>query len=444
MKNFVLRIILVFAVVVGVTFLMLNYIFFNQNAPKSKATGETMTLSFNPATATLGTDGQEATTIVKVKPSVVMVARGYYFKVTFDKAKVQIKDITYKLGVVSAGLGQTNADLAKINTDGFIVIQGEDNTVAGVTFANTTSFIDVVSIKFSRRVAGGNNLTIDKDNVSFYRSITENNTLAVVKGTSNAVLAVNGGVAVQTYKCSCTAAYGACGNFADLTNIKYRECTLNTSGADTCILSGGRYYNYLACTAAGTPTTAAGMVNAKLKMKLKFQGIGAKPGNTALNSMSTRVKLFDETTSTATSYQAGTFVSGDNGVWSGEVTFSNINPAHKYAINVKGPRHLQKKVCVAVATETQGGTYRCSAGAITLVSGDNNIDLSGVLLLGGDLPVADQDGAVTAIDTSFIRNNLNTTDATLKGKCDINLDDRCDTQDYSLVIGSLSIKNDEE
>jgi len=89
MKNFIFRIVLIFTAVVGVTFLMFNYLFYNSSTSRgSRATGETMTLSFNPATANLTTDGQEVTTTIKVKSSVVMVTRGYYFKVNFDKTKV--------------------------------------------------------------------------------------------------------------------------------------------------------------------------------------------------------------------------------------------------------------------------------------------------------------------------------------------------------------------
>jgi hypothetical protein len=202
--------------------------------------------------------------------------------------------------------------------------------------------------------------------------------------------------------------------------------------------SSGVISNFaLTCPATGGVTG-----DVKLNLKLKFQGIGAKPTTPGLDTMNVRVKLFDETTSTQTEYQTASFVSDANGIWSGEVTFANLNLAHKFAVITKGPLHLAKKICVTTPTETQGGTYHCSAGQINLIAGDNNLDFSGILQLGGDLP--EQDGSVTAADISLIRNSLVNVSDEIKPKCDINRDNRCDTQDYSLVIGALSIKNDEE
>ena len=77
---------------------------------------------------------------------------------------------------------------------------------------------------------------------------------------------------------------------------------------------------------------------------------------------------------------------------------------------------------------------------IYIAAGQNSFDFSGVLLLSGDI---DQNGTVDSVDISFVRNNLNKTDADTLKKCDINLDGKCDTQDFSLVISALSVKVDE-
>jgi len=177
-------------------------------------------------------------------------------------------------------------------------------------------------------------------------------------------------------------------------------------------------------------------------MKLKFQGIEVKPSTDALSLMNVKVKLFDQSTLTATDYITGAFTSDDKGIWNGDVAFSNVNPDHKYSVITKGPFHLAKKVCLLAPTETAGGTYRCSSGTIALASGDNNLNFSGILMLTGDLPA--QDGTVSAYDISLVRNNLGKTDADSLSKSDVNRDGKCDTQDYSLIIASLSVKNDEE
>ena len=158
-------------------------------------------------------------------------------------------------------------------------------------------------------------------------------------------------------------------------------------------------------------------------------------------TMSLRVKLLNKTTGADTGYQTAQLTPDDQGVWSGSATF-DIDVSAKYTLYAKGQYQVQKKICDATPTETAGGTYRCATGNISLVAGDNNLDFSGIILLSGDLP--DQDGTINAYDTSLIRNNLGKTDADILSKCDVNLDGKCDTQDYSLLISTLSVKNDEE
>ena len=218
---------------------------------------------------------------------------------------------------------------------------------------------------------------------------------------------------------------------AEITQVTKNNATFSVGGDGTTptptVTPGGP-------TLTPTPIVAAG--NAKLNLKLKFQGITSKPAG-VLNKLNVKVKLYNETTNQETDYKTAEFTADDAGVWSGNTTF-DVNVNAKYVLYVKGPYHIQKKICASTPTETAGGTYRCIKGSISFVAGDNNIDLFGILLLGGDLP--DQDGTITAYDTSLIRNNLGKTD---NDKCDINRDGRCDTQDHSLIIESLSVKNDE-
>ncbi len=173
-----------------------------------------------------------------------------------------------------------------------------------------------------------------------------------------------------------------------------------------------------------------------LNLKLKFQGITKKPVTDALNKLNIKVKLYNVTTGLETDYKTAEFIADDKGIWSGSTGF-NVDVNAKYILYVKGPYQIQKKICDVPPTETAGGTYRCVKGNITLKNGSNDLDLSGVVLLAGDLP--DQDGSITAYDTSLIYNNLGKDN----DKCDVNRDGKCDTQDYSLVIAALSVKNDE-
>ena len=189
----------------------------------------------------------------------------------------------------------------------------------------------------------------------------------------------------------------------------------------------------------GTVTPGGTSGNATLNLKVKFQGISSKPAD-AYNKMAVRIKLLNESTNAATDYKSADFVADDKGIWSGSVKF-DVLAGNNYTVYVKGPKHIQKKVCDKTPTETAGGTYRCDTGKIALTAGANALDFSGIIMLAGDLPV--QDGAVTSYDTSLVRNNLGKTDADSLAKSDVNLDGRIDTQDYSLIIAALSVRADE-
>ncbi|MDP1615341.1 MAG: dockerin type I domain-containing protein, partial [Methylococcales bacterium] len=202
-------------------------------------------------------------------------------------------------------------------------------------------------------------------------------------------------------------------------------------------------------TGAGTPTPTPSDIpvtgNTVLDLKLKFQGIGSKPDDSR-NFMNVKFTLSGADLSTPL-VKSGTFRSDANGVWTGKVGFDLTSPANKkYILYIKGPKHVQKKICDNAPSESSGGTYRCGTANMTLALGDNNkFDLSKVLLLSGDIygPDKVQDGIVNSVDISYVKNNLRKTDASVLAVCDINLDGKCDTQDYSLIISALSIKNDE-
>lgn len=184
--------------------------------------------------------------------------------------------------------------------------------------------------------------------------------------------------------------------------------------------------------------------NTSLNLKLKFQGITTQPTTRELNSMQVRAKIGGCGLTEPTDYMTGSFSADTNAVWSGSIEGFNLPACSNgfYNVYVKGPYHVQKKICDLVPTETAGGTYRCSDGKITLNSGANSLDFSGILQLSGDLPP--QNGTVDAYDISLVRNCIGKTDETCLNNADVNRDGKVDTQDYSLIIASLSVKSDEE
>lgn len=192
---------------------------------------------------------------------------------------------------------------------------------------------------------------------------------------------------------------------------------------------------------SGAPTTTpapAQITRNTLELKLRFQGITKKPDG-QYNSLHVKVKLVDKR---GTEYAGeGDFAANDAGVWSGSVGTA-APEGGIYTLFIKGPKHIQKKVCEAAPTEQYPGSYRCSNGAIAVKDGANSFDLSGVTLLVGDLP--EQNGVVNSYDTSLVINNFGSHESDVLKKADVNMDGVVDTQDYSLIIAALSIRYDEQ
>ncbi len=356
---------------------------------KAKA-DEAIPLTFDPASADAALNA-DFTVKLKLAPQSPLVIQGYLITLSFDKSKMKIKEdgIQYLKGAASVNLGaDDNSKISTINGDSgqaTLKMYGEIQSATGLTVSSAT---DLAQITFTSKTADATTITVS--------------TPKVVKIGSDGVL----------------------------TEVPMSVPTFNLNGVST--------------TATLTPTPPPGATNTPtpppsgnvtLNLKLKFQGITTKPSTTSMN---VRVKLGGAQT---TDYQQASFTSNDNGIWSGTVAF-NTTPGSGFIVYVKGPKHIQKKICAATPTETSPGTYHCGQGTIALVTGANTLDFSGVLQLGGDLP--DQDGTVNSYDISLVRNNLNKTDAETVRLADLNLDGKVDTQDYSLVIAALSVRSDEE
>jgi hypothetical protein len=398
----------IFFITVGIVIWALNFIFFGP-APKSKATGETIGFFFDPSSVSQASG--DFVTSVKIKPSIDMAIRGYQFEITFDKSKIQFKNIQYKAGTVSAGVGDDDSKASVINQNGVIKVVGEIQSTSGQVIAAGQN-TEIVAVTFTANSSQSSAITTGLTDAKFFM-IKSDYSLSEVPSAGQASFSINTGGSATT--------------------------TILT------ITPGGPTLTPIPTVTPGGPTltpTPTGAVsgNVQLNLKLKFQGILGKPAD-ALNKLNVKVKLYNTTTGQGTDYKTAEFTADAKGIWSGNVGF-NVDVNAKYILFVKGPYHLQKKICDAGPTETAGGTYRCTKGNITLKNGNNDLDLSSIVLLVGDLP--DQDGTVSSYDTSLIRNNLGKTDDASLANSDVNRDGIVDTQDYSLVIAALSVKNDEE
>lgn len=189
-------------------------------------------------------------------------------------------------------------------------------------------------------------------------------------------------------------------------------------------------------TPTKTPTPSPSPTpNATISVKLRFQGIQSAPPGKKQTVQITAVS----NTGNRTIGKGEVIASG--AIWIGDIPLT-LAGAGEYRIYVKGPKHIQKRICVLSPEETLPGSYRCQDDRLlTLKLGKNELDWSKITLMSGDIPP--QDGVINSADLSYIKNNIGSKDASVLEKADINLDGVVDAQDYSLVVASLAIKYDE-
>lgn len=182
----------------------------------------------------------------------------------------------------------------------------------------------------------------------------------------------------------------------------------------------------------------------------RFQGIAKAPSDDDYRRISIKVTALNElksiresTTGTCT-YDT---ISADVGKWNCEVYLKvplSEGEQRDYVLYLKGPFHIQKKICSASPEEKEPGTYKCPTQyeGIVLSSREIGYDFSKIVQLAGDLPA--QDGIVNSYDTSLVRNNLGKSDKEALRLADVNLDGVVNSIDYSLIIAALSVRSDEQ
>lgn len=436
-----IRKLIIFVIAALIIIFFINFSFFNNANKRSKATGETLDLVFDPAITTVN-QNQDFVTTIKAKPSIDMTIRGYIFKIKFNQNDMAVKDINYQLGNVSLQLGDDNSTIDTVNKKGEITIQGENQTASG-SILSTNSFVDIVRITFTAKTNSSSKIGIPQDTVKFYK-IESDYRLSEIPANNLAVLLINDSSQTTV---TTTISPSPTGQASESPTI---SPTTATTSSPTTTITGSVSPTMISPSAGATisPTTGNSSNNSSatvtLNLNLRFQGILKKPKNS--NPVKVKVKIVSQKKNWESDYQIGDFFVNNDGVWSGKVIFNDVPLSNDYFILVKGPKHLQKRICDARPVESSlgSGSYNCRIGNINLQSGENNFDFTGILLLAGDLPLnGRQDGVINALDTTFIRNNLGKTDSAIVSVGDVNLDGIVDTQDWSGILQTLSIKGDD-
>ena len=367
---FILICITIIFVLLGISILLNKSV-----SKKTKATGNegiTATLQISKQSVK---KGEETTVLISGTSSAQIRVIGYLGALMFDKSKFQVKDIQYKLGVVSKDLGNETASISAVNELGKAYLQGEIQSAQGHLFSGKTDIASVVLVALEEAKPQFNFI-----NIKFYRINIDNT----------------------------------------LTEIPSDDVDSNKQ----------------------TSTVS-------LKIKLKLHGYIPKVGVSS-RSVNVKIKLGGGSLDTTTPYQTALFSSGLDGVWTGTVHFESVPAGENYYVLIKGGKHIQRKVCDNLPTETEIKLYQCSENKINLISGENSLDLTGILQFAGDLNLeTGQDGGVNSADFSVINKAINSKtpiDAATIERGDVNFDGVIDSQDFSLMNKTMEIKmnKDEE
>lgn len=192
----------------------------------------------------------------------------------------------------------------------------------------------------------------------------------------------------------------------------------------------------------GSPTGAP--VEITLNLTLHFQGISVKPSR--LTSIPVRIGL-DNDAFNKPEFTEGTFVADSEGNWTGTVSL-NAPAGDGYRILIKGPYHLQKRICDKDPKDlnpegaVDEGAYNCARGNISLKEGEQDFDFSEVANLVGDLP--DQDGILNSNDIILCRKSIGDTSQEALQNADINMDGGVNVMDCSLILTSATKRHDEK
>lgn len=186
--------------------------------------------------------------------------------------------------------------------------------------------------------------------------------------------------------------------------------------------------------------TGGGTGDVELNMTLRLQCIVKKPK--AKDTIKVKVGVGDGGLKEPV-YKTVDFKVDDKGFWHGKAAF-NVKSGGGYKILPKGEYHMQKKVCSAKAKEDFPGAYSCDKGTVSLKKGINDIDLSGIVLLTGDIPPGDQDGISNAKDQALVRNLIGKRDAESASLADINFDGVVNAVDHACMIAALSVRYDDQ
>jgi len=200
-------------------------------------------------------------------------------------------------------------------------------------------------------------------------------------------------------------------------------------------------------TAAPTPTTNVSnptstppverpMRDLALDIAISFQGITTF---TPQRQITVRVGLEDLQTNDI-EYKSVSFVN-KKGIWVSD-TVTYAAPVGPYCVLIKGPFHIQKRICDETPLETYPGSYKPRpTSRIELAAGENILDFSDIVQIAGDIGA--QDGVVNSQDITMCKVHIGQNDAQSLAIADLDFDGAVTTKDCVLIYSALAFKFDD-
>jgi len=401
--------------------------------------------------------------IIKVQAKTTSTAVqiiNYNFNVALNSGS-QVTDIHYFFGNKSEGLGDGNENLTTVNSNRLIKINSDVEPPSPLS----TTFQDIVSISFDNAQTG-NMLSIPVDSLfafTAYNSTTGESSALVITGGP---FTLSGGLSSSSS--SSTQSSSSSVVFSSSSSSVQSSSTSSSSSRQSSSSSAARSSSsssrQSSSSSVSTPSPSnTPLAEVQVALKLRFQGIMVMPQNTTSQRVKVSlVKEGDEQDNS--SFYWAEMLPGYDGTYKGTIGVDSIDYNAKYYIYVKGPKHLQKKFCDSFPQSNAQGFYSCGKAKITLHNGQNDFDFSNIKLLAGDLPEQGsvQNEMIDVYDLGIMRQYVppicdvegkkqDCTEAEIATYkqpalivCDINMDNKIDQQDWSLILASMAVKYDEK
>jgi len=415
----------------------------------SGSTAPVINFKFDPVTTTVGANIDSAIAVFKIDG--LPTGKGlttFEAIFSFDKNVAEAVNITPSDTVVDKF---TEVHKTIDNNIGSIKLTYLAKQVEGMALANNARFDITFKRKSTLTAISTTNTSIDASTAT-----------GDITGTNYQINKTNGQLVIhpRTTSSSSSSSRQSSSSSSTVSSSSSSRQSSSSSAARSSSSSSRQSSSSSVSTPSPSNTPLA---EVQVALKLRFQGIMVMPQNTTSQRVKVSlVKEGDEQDNS--SFYWAEMLPGYDGTYKGTIGVDSIDYNAKYYIYVKGPKHLQKKFCDSFPQSNAQGFYSCGKAKITLHNGQNDFDFSNIKLLAGDLPEQGsvQNEMIDVYDLGIMRQYVppicdvegkkqDCTEAEIATYkqpalivCDINMDNKIDQQDWSLILASMAVKYDEK